>query len=141
VRLGYLGEIAPDRLDGFGLRGACSAAELEFDALRDRADLIPSYRPLPPFPAVARDLSLVVPADLPWAELADAARWAAGNALEALTYLDTYRGAGIPEGRQSIHFGLRFRHPDRTLTGDEVERAVKAVVGACAARFGATLRT
>ena len=65
---------------------------------------------------------------------------AAGPTLESIDYLDTFRGGNVPEGRQSVHFGLRFRHPERTLTGEEVERAVRAIVGACAARFDATLR-
>jgi phenylalanyl-tRNA synthetase beta chain len=46
----------------------------------------------------------------------------------------------LPEDQQSVHFSLTFRHPDRTLTGDEVERAVKAVVDACIHRFQAKLR-
>ncbi|HEX8202647.1 MAG TPA: phenylalanine--tRNA ligase subunit beta, partial [Isosphaeraceae bacterium] len=100
----------------------------------------PPYRPLAKFPEVARDLSLVVPAALPWAELAAVVRRAAGGTLEAITYLDTFRGGNLPEGSQSLHFGLKFRHPGRTLTGEEVEAAVDAVVDACKERFGATLR-
>ena len=80
-----------------------------------------------------RDLSLVVPRSLPWSDLAAAVTKAAGPTLEEITYLDTFQGGNVPEGKQSLHFGLRFRHPGRTLTGDEVERAVKAIVDACAA--------
>jgi phenylalanyl-tRNA synthetase beta chain len=141
AHLGYLGEVDRSRLDALDLRGACAAAELEFGLLVDRAVLVPGYRPLPPFPAVARDLSLVVDRSLPWSELAAAARVAAGPSLEAVEFLDTFHGGNIPEGRHSVHFGLRFRHPERTLTGDEVDRSVKAVVDACAARFAAALRT
>lgn len=141
THLGYLGEIARERLDAFELGAPCSAAELEFDVLQARAELVPRYRTLPPFPSVARDLSLVVSRSLPWAELAAAATRAAGSTLEAVDYLDTFQGGTVPQGMQSLHFGLRFRHPERTLTGEEVEKAVKSVVDACAARFGATLRT
>jgi phenylalanyl-tRNA synthetase beta chain len=140
THLGYLGEVSRAQLDALDLRGSCSAAELEFGVLLDRAELIPQYHALPPFPAVARDLSLVVPRSLPWAELADAARAAAGPTLESLSYLDTFRGGNLPDDAQSVHFGLRFRHPERTLTGDEVESAIRAVVEACARKFGATLR-
>ncbi|HWE35612.1 MAG TPA: phenylalanine--tRNA ligase subunit beta [Isosphaeraceae bacterium] len=138
--LGHLGEVDRAALDRFELRGACVAAELDFDLLNSRAVLTPRYHPLPAFPAVSRDLSLVVPDDLPWADLAAAARGAAGPQLEEITYLDTFRGGNVPAGSQSVHFGLRFRHPSRTLTGEEVERALDAVVADCAARFGATLR-
>ncbi|HEV3163129.1 MAG TPA: phenylalanine--tRNA ligase subunit beta [Isosphaeraceae bacterium] len=141
AHLGYLGEVDSAQLEALELRGACSAAELSFDLLLERAQLVPRYRPLPPFPAIARDLSLVVPESLAWADLADAVRHAGGPTLESLAYLDTFQGGNLPPGWQSVHFGLRFRHPERTLTGDEADRAVKTIVEACAARFGATLRT
>lgn len=138
---GYLGEVDRGLLDGFGLRSGCSAAELAFDVLWNRAELVPQLRPLPPFPAVARDLSLVVEKSLPWSELAGAARAAGGPHLEHVGYLDTFAGGNLPADRQSVHFGLRFRHPERTLTGEEVEAAVRSIVDACATRLGATLRS
>ncbi len=98
------------------------------------------HRPLPPFPAVVRDLSLVVARDLPWAELSEAVVGAAGPTLEAVQYLDTFQGGNLPEDKQSVHFSMVFRHPERTLTGEEVERAVRSVVEACEARFQAKLR-
>jgi len=138
--LGYLGEIAGERLESHGLRESCSAAELSLDVLIAAADLVPQYSPLPAYPSVARDLSLVVPEALPWAELAAAVRQAAGPRLADLRFLDTFQGGDLPPGMHSLHFGMTFRHPDRTLTGEEVERSVRAVLDACAARFGATLR-
>ncbi|MDR3633507.1 MAG: phenylalanine--tRNA ligase subunit beta [Isosphaeraceae bacterium] len=138
--LGYLGEVDRDQLDALELRGACSVAELSFDLLQERANLVPRHRAMPPFPAVERDLSLVVPNALDWADLAGAVTRGAGATLEAITYLDTFRGGNLPPDQQSVHFGLRFRHRERTLTGDEVELAVKSAVETCAARFGATLR-
>ena len=89
---------------------------------------------------MARDLSLVVPRSLPWSDLEQVARDVAGRDLESVQYLDTFRGGNLADDLQSVHFGLRFRHPERTLTGDEVEVAVRAVVEACESRFGATLR-
>lgn len=88
-----------------------------------------------------RDLSLVVARSLAWSELARAVRDVAGPTLEAVLYLDTFRGGNLDNDRQSLHFGLRFRHPARTLTGEEVEQAIQTVIAACADRFGATLRT
>jgi phenylalanyl-tRNA synthetase beta chain len=140
THFGFLGEVNPALIEGLGLRGSCSAAEMTFDVLIERARLIPQFHPLPAFPTVSRDLSLVVDRALPWRELADAARQAAGNLLESLEFLDTFEGGTIPADRHSLHFGLRFRHPERTLTGEEVDRAVQAVVEACRARFEATLR-
>jgi phenylalanyl-tRNA synthetase beta chain len=140
AHLGYLGEVAEAARAGFELRGPCAAAELELSVLEARAVLVPPYRTLPPFPAVARDLSLVVPQTLAWSELARVVRQAGGSSLESVDYLDTFQGGTVPPDKQSLHFGLRFRHPERTLTGEEVEEAVGAIVAACAARFEAMLR-
>jgi phenylalanyl-tRNA synthetase beta chain len=66
---------------------------------------------------------------------------AAGPTLETVQYEDTFRGGNIPVVNESVHFSMVFRHPERTLTGEEVERAVKSVVESCETRFRAELRT
>jgi phenylalanyl-tRNA synthetase beta chain len=68
--LGRLGEVDRARLDQLDLKTPCSAVELSLNLLVEKADLVPRHRPLPPFPAVARDLSLVVPRSLAWSDLA-----------------------------------------------------------------------
>ncbi|MBV8488124.1 MAG: hypothetical protein JO161_07580, partial [Planctomycetaceae bacterium] len=138
--LGILGQIDPDQLAKFELRAACSAAEIELGVLIASAQLVPRYEPLPPFPPVVRDLSLEVDRTLSWALLSATVKQAAGATLTAIEYLDTFQGGNLPEGRQSVHFSMTFRHPERTLTGEEVDRAVKSVVDACAANFQAKLR-
>jgi phenylalanyl-tRNA synthetase beta chain len=138
--LGRIGEVDRSKLDQLDIRTPCSAAELTLLVLVEKANLVPKHHPLPPLPAVARDLSLVVPRALPWSDLAGVVGRAGGSTLESIVYLDAFRGGNIPEDRQSLHFGLRFRHPERTLTGDEVEKAVQSIVEACASRFEATLR-
>jgi phenylalanyl-tRNA synthetase beta chain len=138
---GFLGEIDEARLSQFELRGKCVAAEIDFDVLLNRANLVAQQRPLPPYPAVVRDLSLVVERVLQWGELYEVVAGVAGSSLETLTYLDTFRGGNLPEDMQSVHFSMVFRHQERTLTGDEVELAVKSVVEACERRFSARLRT
>jgi phenylalanyl-tRNA synthetase beta chain len=140
THLGYLGEIDKAELEHFELRESCAAAELEFDVLLSHAVLVASDHPLPPMPPVVRDLSLVVARTFSWAELRDTVFEHAGATLEAVHYLDTFRGGNIPDDQESVHFSMQFRHRERTLTGEEVESAVKAVVDACAARFGAKLR-
>jgi phenylalanyl-tRNA synthetase beta chain len=141
THLGYLGEVDRARLDALELRDACAAAELDLEVLQARAELAPRHRPLPPFPAVARDLSLIVSRALAWSDLAETVTAAAGPILESIAYLDTFQGGNLADDQQSLHFGLRFRHPERTLTGEEVDRAIQAIVAACTARFGAILRT
>jgi len=96
---------------------------------------------MPPFPTVIRDLSLVVPRSLSWSDLCNTVNDTAGPILEAVQYLDVFQGGNIPEDQQSVHFSMVFRHPERTLTGDEVDRSVKSVIDASEARFGARLRS
>ena len=140
THLGFIGEIDDEQLQKFELREPCAAAELEFDVLLNRARIVAQYRPLPAFPSVVRDLSLVVARDLLWAELSDSVRQSAGPTLESIQYLDTFRGGNVPEDKQSVHFSMVFRHPERTLTGEEVENVIRSVVENCEARFQARLR-
>jgi phenylalanyl-tRNA synthetase beta chain len=140
THLGYMGEVDEAQLATFELRAACAAAELEFDVLMSQAQLVPRYHPLPPFPPVVRDLSLVVARALPWSDLAATVVEAGGSILDEIEYLDVFQGGNLPEDQQSVHFSMTFRHRDRTLTGEEVEHAVKTVLDACAARFDAKLR-
>jgi len=140
AHLGYLGEIGHATRFLFELKEKCSAAEIEFDVLLSRANLVAQLRSLPPYPAVVRDLSLVVARGLQWGDLREVAVRAAGPTLEAVSYLDTFHGGNLAANEQSVHFSMVFRHPERTLTGEEVERAVRAVVEACEDRFQAKLR-
>ncbi len=138
--LGCLGELAAGARGAMDLRGPCSAAELAFDLLEARARLVPPFTPPPQYPAVARDLSLVVARARSWDQLESAVRSAAGSILESVEYLDTFRGGGLAEDEQSVHFSMIFRGPERTLTGDEVDHAIEAVTAACRDRLGARLR-
>jgi phenylalanyl-tRNA synthetase beta chain len=140
IHLGYLGEIDKAQLELFELRENCAAAELEFGVLTEHARLVAAHHPLPPFPAVVRDLSLVVAKTVPWFRLCKVVTEAAGPTMEATEYLDTFTGGNLADDCQSVHFSMVFRHRERTLTGEEVERAVKSVVDACQIRLGAKLR-
>jgi phenylalanyl-tRNA synthetase beta chain len=138
--LATIGEVAPEWSERLDLRAKCGAGEVCLDLLVELADLVPRFRHLPGYPAITRDLSLVVDRTLPWSQLAGVVHRAAGSSLESLTFLDTFESKDIPAGRHSLHFGLCFRHPERTLTGEEVELTVSEILAACRARFGATLR-
>jgi phenylalanyl-tRNA synthetase beta chain len=141
THLGFLGEVDPARLQALELRGACAAAELELDVLLRLARPVAQYHPLPPFPAVVRDLSLVVDRAIPWAELAATVAEAGGRLLVGIEYLDTFQGGNLAENEQSVHFGMTFRLPERTLTGDEVDRTVGDIIAATGTRLKARLRS
>jgi phenylalanyl-tRNA synthetase beta chain len=66
---------------------------------------------------------------------------AGGAWLTGIEYLDTFQGGNLADSEQSVHFGLTFRHPERTLTGEEVDRAVGEIVKASTMRLNAKLRS
>jgi phenylalanyl-tRNA synthetase beta chain len=99
-----------------------------------------AYRPLPQYPAVERDLALVVPDALAAGTVLDAVRERAGELLEDVRIFDVYRGQGLPEGTRSVAIRLRFRAPERTLKDKEVDRVVQGVLGRLKEELGVQAR-
>lgn len=140
---GILGELSPAGLKQFDLRGKATVAEVRFDRLLEIARLIPKYTPLVAFPAIDRDLNFVVAENVRWADLSATVRAAAGEHLERLQYVETYRNAKDPQlgrERKSLLLSLRLRSHLGTLTGDEADAIRNRIVAACQQRHGAELR-
>ncbi len=142
--IGIVGQIAPRIAEAHGLpaRDAVYVAELNLDAVLDwitLADAI-SVKPLPVYPSVVRDLSILLNADLPAARVRDTIRAAAPATLERIGEFDRYQGKGIPEHSYSLSLRLTFRAPDRTLTDAEVQQATDKIIAALASVYGAVLR-
>lgn len=98
------------------------------------------YRPVPAFPAIQRDLAVVVPEAVQASEVESVIREAAGPWLEGVQLFDLYRGQPLAEQEKSLAYSLLFRHPERTLTDDEVNQVHEQVIAALASRLGARLR-
>ena len=94
----------------------------------------------PRFPAVDRDLAVVVPAEVEAARLLAAIGAAGGELLVAVSAFDEYRGAQVGEGLKSVAFALTFRSPERTLTDAEVDALVAQVRTSLKAAFDAGFR-
>jgi len=97
------------------------------------------YEPVSRFPVVDRDLAVLVPANQPVGPLQRAIREAGAPLLRRVDVFDTYAGAGIDEDTKSVAFTLRFG-ADRTLTDEEVDARLDAIVERLAANHGARLR-
>jgi phenylalanyl-tRNA synthetase beta chain len=140
--LGFLGTVSSSGLKQFGLKSAASVLELSLDVLAKGAVLIRKAQPQSPFPAIARDLNLIVAESLRWADLAGTVRAAAGKQLESLKYLDTYRDSKKDgEGKKRLLFSFSLRSQDRTLTAEEADAVRDAVVAACHQQHAAVLLT
>lgn len=137
---GIFGSVAPNILKEMDLRLPCAALELDLSLLVELAVLEPQFRRIPDQPAVTRDLSLVVPDRIVWSEIARIANSSAGPWLESVEYLDEFKGGNLSADERSVHFGMSFRNPERTLSGDEADAAVAEVIRNASEQLGARLR-
>ena len=139
--VGFIGRVDRTVADKLSLREPPAAAELDLPALIAATQHVPQLRPLPRFPAVRRDLSLVV-SDATFYDAIDALVRSLKLAdLEEVEYVTTYRGKQVEKGHKSVTIALVFRSPTATLTSEQVEAQVQQVVRAGQEKLGATLRT
>ena len=138
--VGRIGMLARPVADAAGLRAPVAAAELPLGPLLDGRIEAPAVRPPGRFPAVVRDLSLVVEERVPFAELARAVRAADPADLTHVGHVTTFRGRQVGPGRKSVTLQLTFNRPDRTLLGEDVDAAVARVRAAAGAAVGAEVR-
>jgi phenylalanyl-tRNA synthetase beta chain len=139
--LGYAGQLSSDAVKQSDLRGACIVAELKLAPLVEHAELVPQYSPLPAFPAVTRDLNLVVDESIQWAQIAATARANGGAELEAVEYRDTYRDAErLGAGKKSLLFSILLRSASGTLTSQQADAIRDRIVNTCKTEHQAELR-
>ena len=138
--IGVFGQIHPLVARNYGVGTAMYAAELSFERLFAHRTTEVYYTPLPRFPAVTRDLSVVCDEQLTAGELEKCIRSAGGEYLKNVEVFDVYRGANIPAGKKSISFSLALRADDQTLTDAHADEAVQAILEALEAEYGVKLR-
>ncbi|GAB4264232.1 phenylalanine--tRNA ligase subunit beta [Deferrisoma sp.] len=139
--LGWVGEFHPGRLGDWDLEGPVAGFEVDLDAVLDLSREPGAFPGLPRYPAVQRDLAVLVdPARARAQDVVDAV-WAAGSALvREVEIFDVYRGERIPEGLVSLALRVTYRADDHTLTDEEVRAEEARVLESLAARTGARLR-
>ncbi len=139
--LGYMGRLSPEGQKHFDLRGQTTVAEIKISPLVEAADLMPTYVPLPAYPAVIRDINLVVDEAVHWADVAATVHDNGGPCLEDLEYRDTYRDPKrLGEDKKSLLMTITLRWKDGTLTSQQADDIRDQVVAACRAKHGAELR-
>ena len=127
---GYVGRLKADALKQFDLRGQTVVAEIRLQPLFEAAELIPVCVMQSPYPAVSRDLNLVVAESVRWSDIAATAREHGGQSFESLEYRDTYRDAKrLGGGKKSLLFSIVLRSAEGTLTSveaDEIRDCVRS---------------
>lgn len=139
AEVGVIGELHPDIREAFDL-GADPVVyfEVRLDDLLEAGPDGGRFQSLSRFPAANRDLALVVPADVPAARVQGLIERV--RLVERAELFDVYAGENLPEGTRSLAFRIRFRAADRTLTAEDVNRAVNGLTRALEREAGATVR-
>ncbi len=140
IELGYMGQIHPLVAKNYGMDVDVYCAEINFTKLFDLRLPDVTYTPLPKYPTVSRDLSLVCDEAVTVAQAEDVITSSAGKLLRDVKLFDIYRGTGVPEGKKSMAFSLELRADDRTLTDADSEAVVSKVLAALSEKLGAILR-
>ncbi len=138
-QLGFVGELHPSVVAGANLEGRLAAIEIDLDPVLAAADVIRAH-PLPRFPAIERDLAVVVEDHVSAGALLITIKEAGRDALESARPFDEYRGAQVPEGHKSVAFALTFRSPERTLTDAEMDEVMAEIRLALEKKHNAGIR-
>jgi len=139
--LGMAGTIDPSTQTQFNLRAPLAVAELDFDLLIELPRDPVRSRPLPRYPAIQRDLSIIIDEDIPWRTIETTIRQSGIPQLQAVEFGEMFHGKQIPAGRKSIFLTMTFRHPEHSLTHDQVDRYQDTIIDALRNKCGAVLRT
>jgi phenylalanyl-tRNA synthetase beta chain len=140
VVIGHGGELHPKVCQAFGLPVRSAAAEIDLDALIERATSVVQAPRFSTFPVAKEDVALVVDATVSAAEVQEALREGAGDLLESVRLFDVFTGDQVGAGKKSLAFALRLRALDRTLKEGESAAARDAAVALAGERTGAVQR-
>lgn len=103
-------------------------------------NLIPNYRKVGKFPALTRDLAIIVPIEARNKDILDIIREKGGSNLEGVHLFDLYAGKQVPRGRKSLAYALVFRSATGTLTDDDIQKPIADILAELETRLGAKLR-
>ena len=140
VKLAALGEIHPDIAGAFDISRRVYVAEVDLDALMPMEKDFYGVKPLPKFPAVTRDIAVVVAEKVGAGSMMDLIRKTAQKTLEDVKLFDIYRGDKLGGNVKSVAYSITLRAPDRTLTDEEINATMDKVLKALNQQFGAELR-
>ncbi len=139
--LGYLGEVHPDALDNYSIGTRCYIAVIDIEKMTSAASLTRSFKAVPKYPAVNRDLALLVKKDILVGQIEFFIKQRGGKILESYQLFDVYEGKQIEEGCKSVAYSLTFRAEDRTLDDKEVSKAMDKILKGLEFELGVTLRS
>lgn len=138
--LGVVGELEPDVARAFDLSGRAYVFEVDVTALAQGPEPAVRFAELPRFPAVYRDMAMVVDLPVSWARMRAEIIAAGGDLCREVRVFDVYTGRPVAEGKKSVAFAVTYQAPDRTLTDDEVGRVHEGIRQRLETTFDARIR-
>jgi phenylalanyl-tRNA synthetase beta chain len=139
--IGIVGEVHPEVLAQLGLPGRAVVAEVLFERFSGGGQRIPQARPLPRFPAVRRDLTVVIRGKIAASKVLQVIRQRGGYTLRDISMLSEYQGPQLEAGARNLSFRLHYQADDRTLTNEEVSAVQQRIIDGLKQEFGAEVRS
>jgi phenylalanyl-tRNA synthetase beta chain len=138
--LGELGQLLPTLAKKYDLRDAVFLAEFNLDLLLARRNPAKSFKSLPQFPSIRRDVAMLVPEATTHESVLQTVKQTKPAILENVELFDVFRGKNIPEGQKSLAFAFTYRAPEKTLTDAEVNAAHEKLIAQLEQKLGAIVR-
>ncbi|MTI68222.1 MAG: phenylalanine--tRNA ligase subunit beta [Firmicutes bacterium] len=139
--LATIGEIHPDVLKNYGIKERVYALELDLEITSILTNLKNKYKELPKYPAINRDMAIVLDEEILVKEIEKIIKETGGELIEDITLFDVYKGEQIPEGKKSVAYSVTYRSYERTLKDEEVSKIHKEIVELIKDKLQATLRS
>lgn len=128
--VGYLGEVHPQVCDNYSIKDRVYIAVIDMPYICEMASFDKKYEGIAKYPAVTRDISMVVPKEIVVGQIEEVIEKKAGKLLESYNLFDIYEGDQIKEGYKSVAYSITFRAKDRTLEDTDVQTAMDKVLKA-----------
>jgi phenylalanyl-tRNA synthetase beta chain len=138
-RIGAVGEVHPRVRENFEIVEPAYLFEIDLAALVPFATGQKAFKPIPRFPAVVRDIALMVGAEVTHRQVRDIIR--TFSLVEGVDLFDVYSGEPVPAGKKSLAYRITFQSPSQTLTDEEVNKVLQQILDRLSREVGATLRS
>jgi phenylalanyl-tRNA synthetase beta chain len=137
---GFLGKVKRSILEEFEIEGDVFVCELKFSVLYPNFHLHKKFSPLPRYPKVSRDVAFVVDQTLVQERIEKEIRESGGDLLEEVRLFDVYTGEQVGSGKKSLAYSLEFQPKEKTLTDQEIDEMMDAIIRRVEEKLGARLR-
>lgn len=141
IRIGVFGEVHPDVCENYNIKGKIYLAHMDFDNIVKLTNIEVKYKPLPKYPAITRDIALVVDENVMVGELEKIIKDNGNGLVERIILFDIYRGNQVEENKKSVAFSIVYRSYEGTLTDDVVNNIQNAIIKEMESQFMAKLRS